>query len=160
MSDSVDPPRMKVDVLGCVRATPIARERAFLPVFEAVVNAIHSTDDRFGEDVGRLGCVDVVVRRSAQEALPGAAGKTALQAIESARVEDNGCGFTQRNMESFETAYSTAKADRGGKGVGRFSWLAVFRHAGITSVYLADGELRSRRFNFRATKLGVPAQTF
>jgi len=66
--------RMKVDVLGCVRNTPVPKDRALLPIFEAVVNGIHSTDERFGGDVGKRGLVEVRLRRAAQERLPGAAG--------------------------------------------------------------------------------------
>jgi len=65
-------------------------------------------------------------------------------------IEDNGMGFNERNLNSFMESDSTYKADKGGKGVGRFSWLKAFEKASISSVYLDKGEYVKRCFEFSA----------
>jgi signal transduction histidine kinase len=149
-------PQMKFDVLGRLRNTKVPLHHAFLPLFEAVVNSIHSTQDRFGEQVGQLGKVDVRIHRVAQEALPGMRGPRPIEQIVSIEVADNGVGFTDANLDAFETADSTAKLERGGKGVGRFTWLVVFRSAALTSTFKsASGRLTRRSLTFRSTERGI-----
>ncbi len=151
------PPEMKLDVLGRIRNTSVPPGRAFIPLVEAVVNSIHATEDRFRGDVPKLGKVEVKIERIPAEAtLPGMAGRPRAQGIASFTVTDNGCGFTDENMESFATADSTAKADRGGKGVGRFTWLVVFEEAKIDSTVELGGGKRSRKaFSFLPTTDGI-----
>ncbi len=146
---------MQVDVRGCIRSTQVPLHAAFLPLFEAIVNGIHSTQDRFGADVAKHGLIEVRIRRVGQQSTPGQ-GRPPELGIESFSIADNGWGFTDANVKSFETAYSTAKAARGGKGLGRFSWLVVCREANIKSVFTApDGQAVRRSFDFRATPRGV-----
>jgi hypothetical protein len=146
--------RMGVDVLGCVRGINVHASNAFLPVFEAVVNSIHATEDRFGKKVGRLGKVDVHVHRVQQESLPGV-GRPPVLAVTGFTITDNGTGFSDANLTSFETAHTTAKAARGGRGLGRFSWLVVFREALVDSTFDRDKARVQRRFAFRPTVEGV-----
>ena len=48
--------RMRMDLLGRLRNTQVAAQNAFLPIFEAIVNSIHSIEDRFGlEDAAKKG---------------------------------------------------------------------------------------------------------
>jgi len=146
---------MKVDVLGCLGSTRVPLNAAFLPVFEAVINSIHSTQDRFGDKVARLGRVTVRIRRVGQTSRPDGAGRPPVPDIDSISIVDNGVGFDDENLLSFRTAHSTYKMDRGGKGLGRFSWLVVFRRAAIRSSFRqADGELE-RQFLFRRTRKGI-----
>jgi hypothetical protein len=147
--------KMKFDVQGRLRNTKVPLQHAFLPLFEAVVNSIHSTEDRFGARVGQRGKIDVRIQRVPQEALPGMRGPRPVEQIVRIEVVDNGCGFTDPNLDAFETADSTAKVDRGGKGVGRFTWLVVFRSASVASVFEADGHVARRSFSFRATDQGI-----
>jgi len=41
-------------------------------------------------------------------------------------VTDNGIGLDENNMRSFLQSDSTYRAEKGGKGVGRFAWLKAF----------------------------------
>ena len=118
---------MRMDLQGRLRNTKVAAQDAFLPVFEAVVNSIHSIEDRFGLDgAATKGRIEVHVHRVPQSHLPGTVGRPPVEPVESFTVVDNGVGFTDPNLESFETADSTAKIERGGKGIGRLTWLIVF----------------------------------
>ncbi|MCP4897529.1 MAG: hypothetical protein GY906_11205 [bacterium] len=150
-------PKMKVDVLGRIRNTNVPYGHAFIPLFEAVVNSIDATGDRFQDDVPSKGKVEIRIERIAgTSSLPGMSGRPPVDPIESITVIDNGCGFTDANLESFATADSTSKADRGGKGVGRFSWLVVFDEARIDStVQVHDGKRARRTFRFVPTEKGI-----
>ena len=111
-----------MDLQGRLRNTKVAAQDAFLPVFEAIVNSIHSIQDRFGlEDAAEKGCIQVHVHRVQQHQRPGMAGRPPVEPVTSFTVVDNGVGFTDPNLKSFETADSTAKIERGGKGIGRLT---------------------------------------
>jgi len=82
---------------------------------------------------------------------PHSSGASAAESIVAFTITDNGSGFTDDNFSSFCTAFSSAKADRGGKGIGRFSWLVICNTADVDSVYAgSDGKWHRRSFRFRA----------
>ena len=60
-------------------------------------------------------------------------------------IIDNGFGFSEQNYNSFNTADSMQKEDRGGKGVGRFIWLKAFEKVEIDSIFLCENSLRNKR---------------
>lgn len=68
-----------------------------------------------------------------------------VERIERFVIYDNGVGFTDENMDSFNTAYSEYKFMKGGKGVGRFLWLKAFEKVEIDSVFESEDEGRLRR---------------
>lgn len=147
---------LRMNFLGRLRHTKVAAQDAFLPLFEAVVNSIHSTQDRFGEHVDTMGRVDIHIHRVKQQVLPGTVGRAPIEDIEAITVIDNGDGFTDENMRSFETADSDAKLDRGGKGVGRLTWLVVFQRAEIQSTFgNSIGNRVRRKFTFSRTPAGI-----
>ncbi len=154
---SAEAPRMKLDVLGRIRNTSVPYGHAFIPLFEAVINSIHSTEERFGDEVAEKGEVEVRIQRiPAHPTVPGVIGRPPVEAIESFTIIDNGRGFTDDNLESFATSDTTTKADRGGKGVGRFTWLVVFEHAAIDSTFDLGGDACLRRsFRFEASEAGI-----
>ncbi|RUW75204.1 ATP-binding protein [Mesorhizobium sp. M4B.F.Ca.ET.049.02.1.2] len=51
-------------------------------------------------------------------------------------VRDTGVGFNDANFDSFNTAFSEYKYERGGKGLGRIMWLVAFDRAEIDSVFV------------------------
>lgn len=145
-----------MDLPGRLRNTKVAAQDAFLPLFEAVVNSIHSTEDRFGDGVEANGRVDIHVHRTQQRALLASAGRPPVEDIEGFTIVDNGDGFTDRNLQSFETADSDAKLARGGKGIGRLTWLVVFQRAEVRSTFQgADGARFQRSFVFSPTATGI-----
>lgn len=146
---------MKMDLRGRIRNTQLPKKASLLPLFEAVVNSIHSTTARFGEGSERKGRITIKVHRDPQEVLSELTDSPPVMGISKIVITDNGVGFNQDNMESFQTADSTAKLALGGKGVGRFTWLIVFDRALIRSTFEEDSVLSHRRFNFELTQGGI-----
>lgn len=111
---------------------------AMQPLFEAVSNAIHSTQGRYRDRVSNEGRVIVTVNtnRSKEDVW--------------ATVEDNGWGLDDANWEAFTTTDTDNKIQIGGKGVGRLMWLDCFEHISVDSVFVGDdGGFCRRRFKFR-----------
>ena len=129
-----------------------------MPLFEAVQNSIHAIEeaDR-GASNGRI-VVEIV--REPQIALSYDAasqrpGPAFLPEITGFRVKDNGIGFTDMHMKSFETLDTDLKATIGGRGVGRLLWLKAFGRASLDSVYIDEnGQKARRQFTF-TTRDGV-----
>jgi len=109
---------------------------AMQPLFEAVSNSIHSTQDRFREDVAKHGRVIVTIVTGRKRA--------PVKIV----VEDNGVGLDQKNYEAFTTTDTDNKIARGGKGVGRLLWLDCFESATVSSLYAERDTLKRRSFRF------------
>ncbi len=104
-----------------------------MPVFEALYNALHAVNDRFDADWENRARMEVAFTGLSKRAI-------------DVRISDNGVGLDADNFRSFRTYDSPFKAKRGGKGVGRLSWLKVFDHALVSSVFESDGRFSSRKF--------------
>lgn len=109
---------------------------ALQPVFEAVSNAIHSTQAKFPNSVSTDGRVSVIISTDRQ--------KTDVQVT----VEDNGLGLDQKNWDAFTTTDTDHKIRLGGKGVGRLLWLDCFKETKVSSVYEDGAGLKRRSFLF------------
>ncbi len=57
-------------------------------------------------------------------------------------------GLTEANFDSFLTYDSLHKVKKGGKGVGRLTWLKVFDSIYIQSLFFDAGKIRIRSFDF------------
>lgn len=134
---------MKFDVIGRINnmRLPDGKTAVLYSVYEAVSNGIHAINDRFGEDeAASKGKVDVDI--SVDDAIE----------IDTITITDNGIGFTDENLESFETSDSRFKYQRGGKGVGRFIWIKMFESIKVDSV-VSEGRSNQRiRFTFAPEK--------
>jgi len=132
---------MKTDVAGRVRNLGLAASKPLFPLFEAVINSIEAIQDAKRQD----GRIDIRILRDKNllsEQEPSAGDVVGFE------VEDNGVGFDEVNFAAFETSDTTYKAQRGGKGVGRFLWLVAFERVEVTSVFQSDGSLKLRKFRF------------
>jgi hypothetical protein len=63
-------------------------------------------------------------------------------------ISDDGVGFDDGNLASFQEAHTLSKVKVGGKGVGRFTYLKVFSNVHIRSVFQRQGETVLREFDF------------
>lgn len=137
---------LKTSLAGKIRNLRHFKAEALLPVFEAVVNSIQAI-----EEAGNLaqGVITVRVKRDLRQGNLRYDDDDSLPNIIGFEIEDNGIGFNDKNFESFETADSTYKLAKGGKGVGRFLWLKAFSRVEIVSNFLAsDGILSEREIEF------------
>ncbi|EJL7977988.1 ATP-binding protein [Vibrio cholerae] len=124
-----------------------------MPVFEAVVNSIHSIEEKGNSDNGK---VVLRINRATQESLDFDA--KSLPPIVGFTITDNGCGFNETNFKSFETLDSDHKIDKGCRGVGRLMWLKVFDLVEVESHFVdGDGQLKKRVFRFN-DKSGVHSE--
>jgi hypothetical protein len=132
---------IKVDIENQVRQTTVLAWRPLLPLFEAVMNSFQAIKEANLPD-GIPGRVTIeVIRRTDELGIdtPSVSGFT---------ITDNGIGLDHDNWNSFNTAFSPHKLTRGGKGLGRFTWLKAFEHAEIQSTFRDSTGLHTRSFKF------------
>lgn len=143
---------ISASLTGRLRNTSLPKSRPLQPLFEAVVNAIQAVDMAY-EDMAP-GSIDVRIARD-QEPLPFGELPAEAGHITGFVVSDNGEGFHDGNMRSFETLDSEYKAAQGCRGVGRLLWLKAFDKVEVISRYDgAGGAMKERQFTFTA-KNGV-----
>lgn len=134
---------MKFDVVGRINnmRLPDGKTAILYSVYEAVSNSIHAINDRFGEEnAAAQGKVDVNISVDDDSD------------IEAISISDNGIGFTDENLQSFETSDSRFKYQRGGKGVGRFIWIKMFETIQVDSVIKNGHSTERVRFRFAPEK--------
>lgn len=135
---------------GRLRNTHLPFSNALTPLFEGIVNSIHSIEDdaRSGGQQVRHHQITVRLERSPQKTLGIEPKTVAREPIVAIEVEDDGIGFNAANWASFGVLDSIEKASRGCRGIGRLSWLKAFDQVRIDSIYAAGGNLHRRRFGF------------
>lgn len=144
---------MNTDVAGRVKNVQLPTSKPLLPLFEAIVNSIHAIEDAHEKD----GRIEIEILRSGGNLFTESERSQAE--IVGFLIKDNGVGFTEQNFEAFSTSDTTFKASRGGKGIGRFMWLAAFERAEIESVFESSGEFKCRRLVFCARGAGIENST-
>lgn len=112
-------------------------DNALIPLFEAVTNSIHAVQERFNNAWTEKGNIEIYI-------LPREDKK-----VKDIEIEDNGIGLNYDNFKSFKTSDSPYKMLKGGKGIGRFSWLKAFEYAEINSVFENEGIKYRRTFIFK-----------
>lgn len=141
---------------GRLRNTPLPLGHGLLPLFEAVVNSIHSIEERGNS--GDAGKIKIEVVRSPQTSLAldtakAKRGAPPLEHIVGFKITDDGVGFNDANMNSFSTLDSAYKANLGGRGVGRLLWLKAFSRVKVVSYFRGDDrQMRCRSFTFTSDR--------
>ncbi|HFG2042750.1 TPA: ATP-binding protein [Vibrio cholerae] len=144
---------LQTNLKGRLRNTSLPKSHGLMPVFEAVVNSIHSIEEKGNSDTGK---VVLRINRATQESLDFDA--KSLPPILGFTITDNGCGFDETNFKSFETLDSDHKIDKGCRGVGRLMWLKVFDLVEVESHFIdVDSQLKKRVFRFN-DKSGVHSE--
>ncbi len=125
---------LKEDLQGRINNLALSpnANNTLIPLFEAISNAIHSIQERYKRQWAEKGEIIINVLHD-QEGYPI-----------SFSIEDNGIGLNDENFKSFRTYDSTHKIKKGGKGVGRLTWLKTFEKTEIQSIY-RKGEKKCRR---------------
>lgn len=135
---------LRTNLRGQIRQTPLPKWKALLPLFEAVMNAFQAIQEANGGRQHRITIATVREHGLLDDKDPPIVGF---------EITDTGVGFDDDNFDSFNTAYSDHKVDRGGKGLGRFMWLKAFESVDISSVFVAKDSdehptLWKREFRF------------
>ena len=144
---------LSLNLKGRVNNFTLPKNQPLVPLYEAIVNSIHAIEERRKNDpTFTNGKITIEIERDTQLAIEET---NVLPAIKSFIVKDNGIGFNEPNFESFMESDSTYKAEIGGKGVGRLTWLVAFEKAVIESVYQEQSEYVKRSFDFCVDNNGV-----
>lgn len=146
---------MKFDLVGRVQHnTNLPYSNCLIPLYEAIVNSIQAIATR--EDPNVNGSIQVkILRDNSQLTLEDPKQDPQSIPISGFKIIDNGIGFNDENLMSFETSDSSHKCDLGGKGVGRFTWLKAFDKIEVSSIFEKNGELFERSFNFVLSNDGI-----
>ncbi|MCO7197496.1 hypothetical protein [Pseudoalteromonas sp. OANN1] len=137
---------LHTNLRGRLRNTSLPRNHGLMPVFEAVVNSIHSIEEKGNTDQGKI---TLTIIREPQEVMDISGGSCAP--ILGFKVVDNGCGFNNINFNSFQTLDSDHKIDKGCRGVGRLLWLKVFDQVSVSSVFSDQESFSHREFAFNSS---------
>ena len=143
-----------IDLAGRVKNFDLPKTQPLIPLFEAVVNSIYAIEER-KESEDFIGKIDIRIVREPQEVATLDGIDSTINEITGFTVSDNGIGLDENNMKSFLQSDSTYRAAKGGKGVGRFSWLKAFDCTKITSVYKDDDCWVKREFDFSLDNLDI-----
>lgn len=128
---------------GRIRNTSLPYTHALMPLFEAVVNSIHSIEEN-----GNLGSGAIsveIIRNGQADFFDDSLSESAILGF---KITDNGIGFNDKNMLSFETLDSEHKVEKGCRGVGRLLWLKAFSKISIRSNFQENEKCLFREFEF------------
>ena len=134
---------MHANIKGLVERLELSPARGMMPLFEAISNAIDAIEER---NQGFLKN-SIKIRLVAEQDLAHEGGDETL-CVDGFDVIDDGIGFHNANMASFEEAHTLSKVKVGGKGVGRFTFLKVFSSVQVRSVFERSNERYLRQFVF------------
>ena len=134
-----------IDLEGRIKNFDLPKQKPLIPLFETIVNSIYAIEER-QEKEDFEGLIEVRIIRHPQEVLEGI--DSSINDVIGFVVTDNGVGLDENNMRSFLQSDSTYRAEKGGKGVGRFSWLKAFESTHIESIFFDDGTWSKRSFDF------------
>ncbi len=142
---------MQIDIKGKIKKKKLAFNNTLLPLYEAIVNSIQAIEE---DSTIKNGVIEIDVIRSSQKEIGFDITDTLPDIIDFC-IKDNGIGFNEKNYESFNFAHSTYKLKKGGKGIGRFTWLRAFNKVEIESIFYDNDNWQLRQFNFEPTKTGI-----
>jgi len=135
---------MKFDIIGRIQnmRLPDGKTAILYSIYEAVSNSLHAVQDRFGYDeMAKKGKIYINVETDDDGD------------VDSISITDNGVGFNNDNLKSFDTSDSRHKYHRGGKGVGRFIWIKTFDDIQIESITKNGHKKEKISFSFKPEKI-------
>ncbi len=113
----------------------------YMPLYEAIINSLHAIEETKKENG------EIIIKINRQNSLID--GGERITPILGFTVIDNGIGFNEENFQSFLTSDSSYKFEKGGKGIGRFTWLKVFEKVLIISKFIdSRGDVKKREIKF------------
>lgn len=129
---------VKPDMVAVLQRTHVSKDLHgfLLPTLEAVSNAMHGIEARFGDDARKQGTIEI-----------------AMSSINDPQhlmisITDNGNGLDDGNYRSFKTPFSGHKLQQNGRGFGRFIAFKVFNRILYSSRFEALPAPDKRTFRF------------
>lgn len=145
---------MLTNLEGRVKNTSLPNCRGLLPLFEAVVNAIHAIESKLVRSENDKIEITILRDKEEEEYIDSKPGKPALGKITGFIIQDQGVGFDDENYKAFQELDTPHKQELGGRGIGRLMWLKAFDKIDIESIYEEQGRKFRRSFSFNV-KEGV-----
>jgi len=130
---------MESDLEGRVKNTSVPLTQGIDTIFEAVVNSIQAMP------IPKEGKIKITVLSSTTKTIDGTKGNVIVHGF---IIKDDGVGFNNSNYTSFRRLDTQHKSHLGCKGIGRLSWLKVFQHISIESIFEENGRRFKRCFTF------------
>ncbi|SNR60520.1 hypothetical protein SAMN06265371_106201 [Lutibacter agarilyticus] len=140
------------NIVGKVRNTKLPKRKALWPLFETISNSIHAIEEKGNLESGHI--YIYIIRNGDAETLKGM-NKIDIFPVQSFVVQDNGMGFNNNNFESFLTAESDYKIEKGAKGIGRFVTLKAFKEVHYKSSFKLEDDYFTREFKFKSIGNGI-----
>ena len=129
---------VKPDMVAVLQRTHVSKDLHgfLLPTLEAVSNAMHGIEARFGDDARKQGTIEI-----------------AMSSINDPQhlmisITDNGIGLDDGNYRSFKIPFSGHKLQQNGRGFGRFIAFKVFNRILYSSRFEALPAPDKRTFRF------------
>ncbi|MCB0536520.1 MAG: ATP-binding protein, partial [Bacteroidetes bacterium] len=141
---------LNTSLKGRLRNTSLPKSNVLFPLFEAVVNSIHSIDERLESEKSKdrsNSFIKIKILRSTQKSIDD----STLPDITGFEITDNGVGFNSQNFSSFQTLDTEYKLQKGCRGVGRLLWLKAFHKVSIISCFKEENKKQKRTFDFNIT---------
>lgn len=134
---------MLANIKGLVDRLELSQAKAMMPLFEAISNAIDAIEEHRDGFSGHSICIRLIAAHDLAHQ-----GGDEVLLLDGFDISDDGVGFDDGNLASFQEAHTLSKVKVGGKGVGRFTFLKVFSNVHIRSVFHRQGETLLREFDF------------
>lgn len=133
---------MKTNIKGLIDRLDLPSTKAMMPLFEAISNSIDAIAEHNNGTLNHL----IRIRLIEKNDLAYQGGAAPI--LDGFDIIDDGVGFDDLHMASFNEAYTLSKIKIGGKGVGRFTFLKVFSDVHIRSVFKRQNNTFLREFDF------------
>ena len=134
---------MLANIKGLVDRLELSQAKAMMPLLEAISNAIDAIEEHRDGFSGHSICIRLITAHDLAHQ-----GGDEVLVLDGFDISDDGVGFDDGNLASFQEAHTLSKVKVGGKGVGRFTFLKVFSNVHIRSVFQRQGETLLREFDF------------
>ena len=144
--------QLLTDIQGIIQELNLSVTDVLYPFYETVVNSIQAVSEIYENHSN--GKIRVTIERdTTQQSL---FEQYSAYPISCVTIEDNGIGFNRSNIDSFSKAHSTKKLSLGGKGLGRFAVLSVFKNISIESIFEDNGIFKKITFTLSIEGMSEP----
>jgi len=144
--------KRRIDKLKLIKANHL------MPLYEAVINSIQSIYDNKDLESSKDGNIEVFFdRKDKTQTHVDFKSEEDLKMlpVRNIVITDNGCGFIDKNFDSFITYDTDLKEKKGGQGTGRLLWLKAFKSVEIESFYKENDKYYKIKFPFTIDNEGV-----